>query len=548
MLAVEEKRRFLENCDAIVDVQADLLRAMLRGPLAGTAFARAHGLAGIGSVEEFRAAVPLHEYDDLRPWIDRVVEGETEVLAAERPIAFFTTSGTAAAPKRIPVTPSFVREKARAFGIFWSLCHDAHPGLRTGRIIANFGDGGRDTPTDTGVPVLSETTFWNRRMSGLQGRSGWPLPPVIRSIEDAELRYYAVARLAMAGPLHGIMCLNPSTLLRLGRIIERNAEHLIRGIADGALGFPDSVHPSVEEALAPFLARDRARAAELEGAAPAWSLDRVWPELELVICWQSEMVRPYIRQLRPFLGSAPSRDYITQSSECIMAIPLRDGMSGGLLAYTCHFFEFIAEKDIEAANPATLQPHELEEGHTYELVVTTGGGLIRYRMGDCFRVLGFRGRTPMLEFLHRKGRTSSITGEKLTEQQVLAAAREATALCGNPAEYLCFPRGGDPPHYGVLIRWGGDRSDSGGQRALQWTAALDARLQTLNGEYADKRSSGRLGPPVAIFAAADGFEAVRRRWTTAGISEEQVKLGVLSRIVDLDAPTSDPLAHAPRPL
>jgi hypothetical protein len=549
LLAVEETRRFLDECDAVAPVQEQVLTRMLRGPLADTALAREHGLHAVHGSAEFRRSVPLHEYEDLRPYIDRGMAGESAVVTRERPLAYFTTSGTSASPKHIPVTPSFMREKARAFGIFWSLCHQDHPVLRGGRVIANFGDGGRDTQSADGVPILSETTFWNRRMSGLQARAGWALPPAIRTIADPELRYYAVARVAMAGDLHGIMCLNPSTLVRLCRVIERHGDDLLRGIHEGTLGYGGAVEPGIAEALAPALHADPARASRLGQAAPGWSLDRIWPELELAICWHSEMVRPYLRQLGPLLGRVRTRDYITQGSECIMAIPLRNGVSGGLLAYTCHFFEFVCDIHIEDAQPPTLLPHELEVGSVYELVVTTGGGLVRYRMGDCFRVVGFRGRTPMLEFLHRKGRTSSITGEKLTEQQVLEAARESERLCGSaPAEFLCFPRSGDPPHYGVLMRWDPSRTDGGGQQALRWTAALDASLQKLNGEYADKRRSGRLGPPLAVAAGPHGFDRVRRRWTETGISEEQVKLGVLSRLIDLDAELPPRQGDAARPL
>jgi hypothetical protein len=83
---------------------------------------------------------------------------------------------------------------------------------------------------------------------------------------------------------------------------------------------------------------------------------------------------------------------------------------------------------------------------------------------------------------------------------------------------------------------------------LRWTAALDAALQKVNGEYGDKRRSGRLGAPVALPAGPHGFDRVRRRWTATGISEEQVKLGVLSRLVDLDAAIDDPMRDATDPV
>src|SRR4051812_5965208 len=48
-----------------------------------TAFGRAHGFADIRSVEEFRARVPVRDYDALRPWIDRALAGEPRVLTSD---------------------------------------------------------------------------------------------------------------------------------------------------------------------------------------------------------------------------------------------------------------------------------------------------------------------------------------------------------------------------------------------------------------------------------------------------------------------------------
>jgi hypothetical protein len=340
----------------------------------------------------------------------------------------------------------------------------------------------------------------------------------------------------MAGPLHGIMCLNPSTLLLLCRTMERHLPRLIGAIADGALGFPGDVTPDVAEQLRPYLAADPVRARQLErdlAGATGVELARVWRDLELVVCWQSAIVAPYLRQLEPYLAGVGRRDYITQASECIMAIPNADGSSGGQLAYTSHFFEFIPEDCIGSPTPVTRFAWELEAGRVYELVVTTSGGLYRYRIGDCFRVKGFSGQVPEIEFLYRSGKTSSITGEKLTEYHVLEAARRAAAdEAVAPAEFLCFPRSGPDPHYGLLISWPGV---TGPARPLErWLARFDAQLGVINPEYGEKRRSGRLGGVVGLVVGEGGFEAYRRDLARAGVSEDQVKLGVLSRKLDLD--------------
>ena len=535
MPASAEASHFLSACTDVASVQERLLRDEILVPNARSAYGEAHGFASVGGLDDYRRRVPLVGYEQLRPAVERMVRGEPGVLTAERPVAFFKTSGSLAAPKLIPVTPSFARDKARAFGIFWHMVHRDHPALRRGKWIANFGDGGQAAHSPAGVDVLSETSFWNRRMQGLQAWAGWPLPAGLRTIPDHALRYYAVARLALAGPLHGIMCLNPSTLLLLCRTIARHRAALVRAIRHGELGYPGEADVDIVAALRPHLKAEPARARQLEralGGDAEVPLERVWPELELIVCWQSEAVEPYLRQLEPYLSGVGRRDYISQASECIMAIPLADGAAGGPLPYTCHFFEFIPESALEAAAPDTLLAWELEEGRTYELVVTTSGGLYRYRMGDCFRVTGFRGRVPLLEFLYRGGKTASITGEKLTEYQVLEAARRAAATSGvMPGEFLCFPRSGPEPHYGVLLNGSPDAP----RGLARWLAGLDTALAAVNGEYAEKRRSGRLGSPIGLFIGRDGFEAYRCRLARDGVSEEQVKIGVLTRTLDLDA-------------
>jgi len=543
MLASAEAERFFAPHQDLADVQERLLLETIIAPNAGSEYGREHHFSAVTDADAFRRIVPLVDYERLRPAVDRIARGEQGVLTAEEALAFFKTSGSLASPKLVPVTASLVRDKARAFGIFWHLAYQAHPKLRNGKWIATFGDAGRRDRSACGLEILSEATFWNRRTERMQSLAGWPLPPVLRTLESPELRYFAVARLAMAGALHGIMCLNPSTLLMLCRTIERHLPLLIQGIADGVLGYPGDVAPSLVEQLRTHLRPDPARARSLERElreAGPLRLKRVWSELELVVCWQSDIVTPYLRQLDPYLAGVDRRDYITQASECVMAIPTVDGSSGGPLAYTSHFFEFIPEASIEAPVPETRFAWELEPGSVYELVVTTSGGLYRYRIGDCFQVTGFAGPVPVVQFLYRAGKTSSITGEKLTEYQVLEAARWAvTDGAEGPREFLCFPRSGPDPHYGVLLSWSGDGVTPDTAEAVRpverWLARFDAQLMAINPEYGDKRSSGRLGSVIGLIVGDEGFNAFRGELVRAGVSDDQVKLGVLSRKLDIDA-------------
>jgi hypothetical protein len=82
------------------------------------------------------------------------------------------------------------------------------------------------------------------------------------------------------------------------------------------------------------------------------------------------------------------------------------------VAVRSHFFEFIDD------DGRSKLVDELRRDAEYSVVVTTGGGLYRYRMGDRVRVDGFVERTPSLRFIGREDRVSDRFGEKLNDAYV----------------------------------------------------------------------------------------------------------------------------------
>lgn len=516
--------------------QENLLLTEIVRPNADTAYGQAHGFAGIETAADYRSALPLVRYENLRPWIERMAAGERNQLSAANPIAFFKTSGSTSKPKLVPVTRAFAAQKARAFADYWRQVYADHPTLEQGRMIANFGDHTQPERTAGGTRILSETSFWNERMQIARGRGKWPTPPGLRRIEDAELRYFAAARFALQGPLHGIMCLNPSTLLAFCRTIEKHHAALADGLTSGRLGLSvDQEAP----ALAGLLDGLEKAPVPPALAAGRFGLRDLWPALDLVICWRSETVRPYSRLIEPYLEGIPVRDYLSQSSECIMTVPFVDGGSGGRLAVQSHFYEFIEDVDIERDQPETRLAGELEAGRVYELVSSTANGFHRYRTGDRLQVEGHdECGVPILAFIGRAGIGSSMTGEKLYERQVQDAADAAGRVTGEiPSELLCFPRTGDRPHYGLLLA--GFEGERGKANAARWLAAFERALQAANSEYQDKRASSRLGPPKGFLVGADVFEQHRRRIATERkVSLDQVKTSLLTPTFDV------PAAHA----
>jgi len=120
---------------------------------------------------------------------------------------------------------------------------------------------------------------------------------------------------------------------------------------------------------------------------------------------------------------------------------------------------------------------------------------MRYNLDDRIIVRDFVGTCPVIEFLSRGLRTSSITGEKITEHQVVEAMRLACAEMGLDMELFelqgRFCRNSLPRYE---LRMELDNAALGPGLA----ELMDKKLATLNIEYNSKRKSGRLESIVPL--------------------------------------------------
>jgi hypothetical protein len=69
-----------------------------------TAFGKEHSFADINNYQAFKEHVPIADYEQIKPWIDRIKAGEKDVLWPGRPVYFAKTSGTTSGAKYIPIT------------------------------------------------------------------------------------------------------------------------------------------------------------------------------------------------------------------------------------------------------------------------------------------------------------------------------------------------------------------------------------------------------------------------------------------------------------
>ncbi|MGI9536947.1 MAG: GH3 family domain-containing protein, partial [Desulfocapsaceae bacterium] len=98
-----------------------------------TEYGRQYGFAKIRSLEDYRKAVPIVSYEDIRERIDRATRNEKNILTAEDPILFAQTSGTTGEPKYIPVTPTC--QKGGGMTTWLHYARKDHPKMLRGKIV-----------------------------------------------------------------------------------------------------------------------------------------------------------------------------------------------------------------------------------------------------------------------------------------------------------------------------------------------------------------------------------------------------------------------------
>jgi hypothetical protein len=490
-----------------------------------------HGFCSIRSPQDYQKAVPICSYEDLRKYVERMLHGETDVLVSAPVRRFFRTSGTTAAPKYVPVTDSLIRDKWRAFQMYWNSAFEAHPDARRGVVVTNFSDSSSEEKTAAGLLCGSESAFWSAWTSGPRVCGASPLPKVVSKVRDVEARYYTIARILLGENVSTLMTLNPSTMLALFDTMDEHADRLLddieRGGIDADLPIDPEARAHVEKRYPGNTNRARQLRDVLRTSKPRLLPTEIWPQLRLVVSWRSPMVAPYLKLLEPYVGSVPQRDYISMASEGVIAIPLEDGGNGGVLATSIHYYEFVPEEQAVKQNPDVLLAHELEAGKNYEVLLSTSGGLYRYNIGDVLHVRGIIGATPIVEFLYRAGATCSLTGEKLTENHVVGAISAAAVQVGvNVHSYTMFPATTPFPHYVLLAEFAAPTNHG---RLKTLLHELDRQLGHFNVEYSSKRKSRRLGAPELWVTRSGSYADWRRKRMADGANDAQIKAPCLTR-------------------
>jgi hypothetical protein len=505
-------RQFQRDLADPATAQARRLQACLLGG-AATTFAQVHGLAGMDTYEAFATRVPLMDYDALEPWITRIRQGEPNVLTRERITRLVPTSGSSGARKLIPFTAGLQREFGAALGPWLVDLRRRHLGLGGGPAYWSVTPVLDNTAAteESAVPIGfdADTAY----LGGLRQRLAAAVmaaPEQLRLVRELEtFRYVTLLCLLRERELRLISVWHPSFLTLLLDALPGYWEELLADLQGGGCRHRATLPPALNGVL--DLHPMPGRAAELRRADPRRP-ESLWPCLRLISCWADAAAALPAADLQDRFPRTAVQAKGLLATEAMVSVPFAGAHP---VAVNSHFYEFID------AGGGLRRVHELAAGQTYEVVVTTGGGLWRYRLGDVVEVTGFLGRTPTLRFLGRHGNVSDLCGEKLAEPFVNAAIAETlAALQENPGFVLLAPDVDDDGlRYTLYLE---------GPPPRQVVDTLERSLRR-NPHYAYCRDLGQLLPLRLFTIAGRGYETFARRQSSGGACLGGVKPATFSR-------------------
>jgi len=506
-------------CDDPRGAQTAQLLAIVRRN-AQTVQGKALGFGAIASLDDWRARVPLSDWDSVAPLVDRMVAGEHNVLVDEDPIYYATTSGTTGRRKLIPVTSAFVNECRVANRVLYRTMLLTMPALVRGK---------RLTMRSPGTERLSPTAEAGSITVALGGGVDDDnlldaVPTAVFSVKDFALRYRLALRFALQERITVCSAINPSTLHLFATTLSEAGADLAAGLDDGGFGVDVAgLDDDTRRRLQARLRKNPAAARRLRDSASAHGQPRmadVFPELAGLVTWKGGASSWWLERLKASYGDVPVLDYGYAASEGCFGAPVSaDGAASVLLPHG-HVIELLPEGETDPTKTVFLD--EAEPGAHYEVVVTTSAGLSRYRMYDVVEVVGRHGRAPLAVFRHKAGTMCSITGEKLGEAHI-ATALSAIGFGGDGIVLMPrYPTDGSAPGYTAVVEAGGV-----GDTAA-FAAALDTALQDANEEMRAKRQSLRLAPVVVQTVPPGAFADWRRRRVAGGAPDAHVKLPLLS--------------------
>ncbi len=430
-----------------------------------TAWGKAHHYHQIRNVDDYRRLVPLSQYEEFYPWIDRCIKGEQNVIWPGKISWFAKSSGTTNdKSKYIPVTSDSL-----------DFCH-----YSAGQdMIAMYLAGKEESRLFTGK-TLSIGGSHNFHHLNQHARYGDVSAVLLENLPA----FYELMR-------------TPSKQVALMDRWEEKITAMAREVMEedvtSMVGVPTWTMVLIDKIF------------ELKGRKGGSLLD-IWPNLELYVHggvsfepYRAEFHRRIPQSRMTYLDcyNASEGFFAVQDDPSIPAMLL-------MLDYGI-FYEFIPVEDLDQEHPRTHTLSEIEVGRNYAVVISTNAGLWRYMIGD---TVTFVSTHPYR--IRVTGRTKHFInafGEELMVDNAERAIAEACAGTGAVvANYTAAPiyfEGASRGGHEWLIEFRQPPQD-----LVAFTTLMDQVLKRLNSDYEAKRQGDlALGFPLVRVLPQGSFLA-----------------------------------------
>lgn len=476
-------RRVKSAARRAVDAQHDTLLDLVR-TARDTAFGRDHDFAGIRNYEDFKARVPLVDYEAFRPYADRIRDGESDVSWVGRPKYFAKTSGTTSGVKYIPLTRQSIPN---------------HFGTARNALFNYIAETGRSKWLDGKMIFLSGSP----EMDDTNGIPTGRLSGIVNHQVPAWLRTNQL-------PSYETNCIEDWET-KLERIVDETISADMRLIS----GIPPWVQMYYERLLA------------RSGKSTVLEL---FPNLEMFV-YGGVNFEPYRKSLEALVGGRIPSVETYPASEGFIAFQDTQTEPGLLLnADSGIFFEFVPAGEIFDENPTRLSLGQVETGVNYAIILNTNAGLWGYNIGD---TVEFVSLDPYrLRVTGRIKHFISAFGEHVIGKEVEDAMREASAKHGvEVTEFTVAPQVNPPegglPYHEWFVEYSQAPNDPAG-----FARDLDAAMVKQNIYYQDLIKGEILRPCVVRPVKAGGFRAYMKSQGKLGGQNKVPRLSDDRKIAD----------------
>jgi hypothetical protein len=406
-----------------------------------TEFGRKYWFSKLFTVKDFKNMVPIHEYDDIKPYILRMMNGEENVLW-NTPINWFAKSSgtTSDKSKFIPISDESFKE-------------NHFKGSKD--VLTNYYENFPDSDLLTGKSLVVGGSHQ------------------VNALNDA-VQYGDLSAVLMQNtPFWGNWIRTPE--LRIALIdeweskIEKLAQNTINENVTSLAGVPTWTIVLIKRIL------------ELSGKK---NLKEVWPNLELYIHGGVSFT-PYREQIQRLIGAPINYLEMYNASEGFFAAQNMPD-DNGMLLFADHgiFYEFMPVEEYGKDDSKTYGLDRVELNKNYAIIISTNGGLWRYLLGDTIQFTSLR---PFkIKVTGRLKHYMNAFGEEVivdnSDKAIAAAAAKTNAIVSDYTAAPVFFSENENGAHEWLIEF-----DKLPENIDEFTEALDAALKSVNSDYEAKR-------------------------------------------------------------